>query len=148
MTALAKETTGSIRVVNKDKRPLAANVKAIKGGVVACNSAGYYCPSTGAATEVVVGARFAETVDNTGGAAGAKSANVKFFRERTLLLQANDAGTPVAIAGRERAVYQLDDQTVTGNDTKSYSGVTYDVTSEGVWVDYSAGPRGPQGEPG
>lgn len=55
----------------------------------------------------------------------------------------------MVVADRERACFQLDDQTVTGDESKPYAGTVYDVvTGEGVWVDYSAGPRGPQGVPG
>ncbi|AKV03186.1 hypothetical protein AKJ09_09849 [Labilithrix luteola] len=135
MAAITTQRDGSIRIVDFDKRPLAAGVVARKGGRVAVNATGFYCPATGAATELVLHAIFVETVDNSGGAAGAKSANVRFFRERTLLLQNNDAGTAVTTAARERVCYQLDDQTVTGDNAKAPAGVVYDVTAEGVWVD-------------
>lgn len=148
MGALTKERPGSIRFVKRDKRPVAANVKCIKGGLVACDADGFYCPATGASTEVNVGARFRETVDNNGGADGAKSVEVEYFREKELFLAENDTGTAVVVADRERPCYAKDDQTVTGDSTKSYAGIVYDVTSEGVWLDASAGPRGPQGEPG
>lgn len=137
----------SIRKVNYDKRPLSANVKAIKGGYVACDANGFYCPATGASTHVNVFARFTETVDNTGGADGAKSANVQFFRERTLFLL-NNGTSALDATDRERPCYVQDDQTVGGDDTKSFGGIVYDVTSEGVWVDQNAGPRGPQGPAG
>lgn len=148
MTALAKEKAGSVRKVTRDRRPISANVKAYKGALAACDSDGFYCPATGATTEVVVG-RFAETVDNTGGADGAKSVDVHFFRERVLFLLANDSGTAVVAADRERECYVLDDQTVTGDDTKGVAGIAYDVTSEGVWVEIgNRGPQGPQGPQG
>jgi len=147
MAALDKERRGSIRKVRYDKRPLAASVKAFKGAVAACDADGFYCPATGDPDEVVVG-RFAETVDNTNGSDGAVFANIDFLRDRTLLLEVNDSGTPVTIADRERPCYQLDDQTVTGDDTKSFAGIVYDVTSEGVWVEFPSGPRGPQGPEG
>lgn len=145
MAALTTPRISSIRTVVRDKRPLATNIKAIKGGLAACKSTGFFGPATGAATEVVVG-RFTETVDNTGGANGAKKADIDHFRERTAFLAVND-GTVLA-ADRERPCYVADDQTATSDDTKSYAGVVYDVTDEGVWIDVSAGPRGPQGDPG
>lgn len=124
MTALStKERVGSIRVVRREQRPLAASIKAIKGGLAACDADGFYCPATGATTEVVVG-RFTETVDNTAGADGAKKAEIDFFRERTLFLLVNDTGTAVLVADRERACYVLDDQTVTGDDTQGVAGIT------------------------
>lgn len=148
MSAIATQRDGSIRVIDYDKRPLSAGVVARKGGRVAVDASGFYKPATGAATELVLHARFAETVDNSSGANGAKSANVQFLRERTLLLQENDTGTAVTASARERECYQLNDQTVTGDATKAYAGVVYDVTPEGVWVDDGGGPRGPQGLPG
>lgn len=149
MSALTKERASSMRVIRRDRRPISANVKAIKGGLAACDSDGFYCPATGAATEVVVG-KFTETVDNTGGLDGAKKVEVDFLRDRTVFLVNNDGGTAVVVADRERSCFALDDQTATGDDTKAVLGVTYDVvTNEGVWVEIgNRGPQGPQGEPG
>jgi len=146
--ALTAARATSFRKITEDLRPISANVKAIKGGRVACDADGFYCPATGDATEVVVDGVFAETVDNTGGLDAAKNVNVRFLRERTVLLQKNDAGTAVVVADRERPGYQLNDETITGDDTKAFGGVVYDVTSEGVWIEVGSGPRGPQGEPG
>lgn len=146
MTALIRERVGSVREVTRDKRPLAANAKVFKGAlavaVVAGASRGFYKQGAAAAGLVVVG-RFAETVDNTGGADGAVSAEIHFFRERHLLLMVNDGGTAVVAADREQPCFVLDDQTVTGAmSTNSRAGIVYDVTTEGVWVE-----QGPASEP-
>lgn len=125
----------SERVLTRDKRPLAANVKAIKGVMAACTTAGYFQPATGGAGEIVVGF-FYETIDNTGGAAGAKVADIHFIRERGLVLLANNASAPVTIASRERPISLLDNQTATVATPTAGEGVRcYDVTTEGVWVE-------------
>lgn len=143
MTALSKErVNGAIRFVRRDVRPLAANVKVLQGAlavaVLGGSDRGHYKQGMPGAGLVAVG-RFTETVDNTGGAVGAKSAEIEFFRDRTLFLLKNDAGTAVVAADRESACYVLDDQTVTGaGNGNSRGGTVYDVTTEGVWVEIDA----------
>lgn len=135
MSALTKERAGSERVLNRDKRPVAANVKCIKGGLAQMNATGFIKPATATAGDPVVG-YFYETVDNTGGAAGAKLVDVHYFRERVVRLFANDGGAPVTVARRERTASILDDQTVTLATPAAGDGVrVYDVTTEGVWVE-------------
>lgn len=132
---LAKARPGSVRSVNFDLRPLAAAVSVFKGGLAAC-VAGFYKPASGDPAEVVVG-RFYENVDNSAGAAGDKSANVQFFRERNLMLVDNDGDAPVVVANREGPCSFLDDHSATLFATGKGSGATvYDVTSEGVWVEF------------
>jgi hypothetical protein len=147
MTALVDTRASSFKTVVRDLRPLATGVKAIKGGLAACKVTGFFGPATGDPDEVIVG-RFYETVDNTTGANGAKSANVDHFRERTVFLLVNASVAPVTVTSRERACYAEDDQTVSADDGATFCGVVYDVTNEGVWVEMGAGPRGPQGEAG
>jgi hypothetical protein len=141
MTALVRNKTGSKRAVDRDKRPLAADAKVWQGALAACiisgTGKGYYAPADDSLIAVTVG-RFVESVDNTGGAAGALSAQVEFFRERWLYLLANDTGTPVVVADRESNCYVLDDQTVSGTVSTSIAGPVYDVVSEGVWVEVGA----------
>ena len=132
--ALSSERMTSIRKINRDKRPLTGGVKAIKGGRVACMADGYYGPVTGAAGEIVTNGIFHETVDNTAGADGAKSAEVLWLEERTLLLQKNGTST-LDVTDRERPCYAVDDETVDGDNTAPVAGTVYDVTTEGVWVD-------------
>ncbi len=135
MTALAKDRAGSERSLNRDKRPVLANVKCIKGGLAQMSATGYIKPATSTAGDPVVG-YFYETVDNTGGASGAKLVDVHYFRERVVRLYANDGAAPVTIARRERTCSILDDQTVTLATPAAGDGMrVYDVTSEGVWVE-------------
>ncbi len=135
MAALIKDRTGSERVINRDKRPVAAGVKCIKGGLAAMNATGYVQPASATVGNPVVG-YFYETVDNTAGGAGAKLADVHYFKERAVRLYANDTGAPVTVARRERMASILDDQTVTLATPAAGDGVrVYDVTTEGVWVE-------------
>lgn len=133
---LTKGFSSALRSVNRDKRQLAANTKVWAGGLAAMNASGYVQPATGAATETVIGF-FYESVDNTGGAAGALSVDVHYGRERWLRLYDNDTGAPLSIADREKPCTVLDDHTVTAHDgTKSNAGTVYDVTTEGVWIEF------------
>lgn len=135
MAALTKDRTGSERVINRDKRPVAAAVKCIKGGLAAMNAAGFIQPASATAGNPVVG-YFYETVDNTAGANGAKLVDVHYFKERAVRLYANDGVAPVTIARRERTASILDDQTITLATPAAGDGVrVYDVTSEGVWAE-------------
>lgn len=137
MTAATKPRGMSERSVNRDRRPLAANAVVKKGWLAACDANGYYGPATGAQTEVVVG-RFYEDADNTGGANGAKLADIQFPQERWLWLWENDGTNPVTIASRERLCSVKDNQTMRVYvGTSSVGGIVYDVTSEGVWVEGS-----------
>lgn len=134
MTALARERAGSVRAVTRDLRPVAANVKIHKGALIAC-TAGFYGPAAAGTGKRIVG-RAAQSVDNTGGAAGALSVDVHFFYERDLFLLVNSGVNAVTAAMRETVCYAEDDQTVGSLDTGfSVCGIIYDVTTEGVWVE-------------
>lgn len=134
MAALTKERVGSVRAVTRDLRPMAAAVKAWKGGLVAAK-AGFYKPAIAEAGARLVG-RFAQTKDNTGGAAGAVSVDVHFFQERNIHLCDNSAVNAVTAAMRETVCYFEDDHTVGSLATAmSVAGIVYDVTAEGVWVE-------------
>jgi hypothetical protein len=136
MAALTKARSASVRMLRYDKRPLAANAKVFKGALAVCDTAsGYYKPGAAGTGLIPVG-RFYEDVDNSGGAAGAKSANVQFFRDRVVLLLDNDTATTLLASQREQDCFMLDDHTVTGaSQGNSRAGIIYDVTPEGVWVE-------------
>lgn len=132
---LTKPRGNSVKAVNRDKRPLAAGIKVWKGGLAAC-VAGFYQAASGDPNEVVVG-RFYDSVDNSTGAAGDKSCDIEFPRERNLMLLDNDGTAPVVIANREQPCSILDDHTATLFTVGAGSGVTvYDVTAEGVWIEF------------
>ncbi len=134
MTAALKARPGSERSVNRDRRPLAANAIVKKGWVAVCKADGFFAPATGTAGEVVVG-RFYEDVDNTGGANGAKLADVQYGRERWLWLYENDGANPVLAAHRENLCSAVDNQTFRAYVAGRADAIVYDVTSEGVWVE-------------
>lgn len=138
MAALVSQKGNAIQTYKRGRRQLAANVKAIKGGLAVCVG-GYYRPATGALGEIAKG-RFTETVDNLGGAAGAKSAEVEFPYERTVMLFANDGTNPLVVADREKVCSIVDDQTVRAYTAgASDAGICFDVTSEGAWVEIDMG---------
>lgn len=144
MTALAKaRTDGSRRVIQRDKRPLAANAKVYRGALAVAflsgASSGYF--TQGQAGDIVAVGRYTEDVDNTGGADGALSAEIEFFTDRWVFLLKNDTVSAVVVADRESACFVLDDQTVThAANGNGVAGVVYDVTSDGVWVEIRERP--------
>lgn len=142
MTALAAIRASSIKEVTRERRPLAANAKVWQGALAACIVGGVGVTSSGffkqgvSTDNAVVRGRFAETVDNTGGADGVSSADIHFTRERHLFLVNNDPGGGALVAAdREGLCYVLDDQTVTKTVGLNVAGIVYDVTTEGVWIE-------------
>jgi hypothetical protein len=151
MAALTKPRIGSLRVITRDKRPLAANAKVFQGAlavaILSGPSGGYY--AQGQAGSVVAVGRFKDTVDNTGGANGALSAEIEFFKERWIYLLDNDTASAVVVGDRENGCYILDDHTVThASGGNGPAGVVYDVTAEGIWVEVRAPLPGLSGLPG
>lgn len=113
--------------------PVAANVKCLKGGL-AVVEAGNATPGKVAAAVIALG-RFAETVDNTGGAAGAAVVRI----EQGTFLFANSATDPVAAADFGKACYVEDDQTVSKTsaaNARSLAGIVRGVEPAGVWVEF------------
>lgn len=144
MTTLAADKPTSIKVVNREKRPLAANAKVFKNGLACALIGGAnrgFCKQAATLDVGIIVGRFAEAVDNTGGANGDKSADVIFSRERTMQLFVNDTGTALVAADRESLCQTLDDQTVTGAASGPTAGIVYDVTTEGVWVEVDKADR-------
>jgi hypothetical protein len=145
MTAMTKARTKSVRIISRERRPLAANAKVFANALAVCAvegaARGFYQQADAGASFVAVG-YFREDVDNTGGANGAKLAEIEYFRDRKVILVENDEDTAVLAADREQVCYLLDDQTATGDPTgASEGGVTYDVTSEGVWLEVLGLPK-------
>lgn len=109
--------------------PVKANTKVWQGSLVVLD-AGYAAPGR-AATGLQALGRAAETVDNTGGAAGDKWVKV----EPGVFRWANFDS--IAQADRGQLAYVVDDQTVAkadGSGTRSIAGTIMDVDSSGVWV--------------
>lgn len=115
-------------------RDVAANVR-IFAGTLVCLAAGYATPG-GTGVALVADGRAEESVDNTGGAAGATRVLVK----KGIFRFSNSAGAD-AITRTEigKAVFVLDDQTVArtdGSGTRAAAGRVFDVDAQGVWVTF------------
>lgn len=136
MTALTKDRDTREKGKTIYSLGVAANVKILAGSLVALNAAGYAVPGSTATTLKGFG-RAEETVDNTGGAAGAVNVNVK----KGVFQFANSASTDeITIAEVKTDCYIVDDQTVAktnGTNTRSIAGKVDSVDAGGVWVDFN-----------
>lgn len=134
MSAATKARPQSKRAVDYITLGAAANAVMYGGTAGASNASGYGVPVT-ATTGLIVWGKVRSTVDNTGGANGAKNVVIDLGREIEVWLFANDTGTAITRADIGTSPYWLDNQTVTGDSTgHSQGGTVYEVTSEGVWV--------------
>lgn len=110
---------------------VAANAVIHAGALVVANATGYAAPGSAAANLTYLG-RAEEAVDNTGGADGAKTIQVR--RGRAFKF-ANKAGDLVTQALVGKACYIEDDQTVRATAAgTSAAGIVLGVESDGVWV--------------
>ncbi len=120
---------------------LAAAAVAYPGGIIALNSSGYGVAASDAAGLVVIG-RCEVAADNTTGAAGALTTNVK----RGVFRFTNSANNPVAEANIGSACYVESDSVVaTATTYKLPAGIVIDVDPDGsgVWVDMTRIPGQP-----
>lgn len=131
MTALAKDRNTPARDGRVLSYLLGAGKKVFAGSIVVLTG-GYAEAGTAAASLKAVG-RANESVDNTGGAAGAKSVLV----ERGVFLFANDGTITQADVGG--TCYIVDDQTVAraagADPVKSAAGTIRGLEAGGVWVE-------------
>lgn len=116
-------------------RDIAADTKIFAGALVCLSATGYATPGATAATLVADGVA-QETVDNTGGAAAAKTVKVHKGCFRFANSASTDAITRAEIGDD---CFIVDDQTVAktnGGDpvTRSKAGRIMDVDAVGVWV--------------
>lgn len=112
---------------------LAANAKVFAGGIAVANASGYGAAGSTALNLTYLGC-WHESVDNTGGANGAKSALV---RRRKAFKWKNHAADLVTQAELGKACYIVDDETVAktnGTNTRSAAGLVIMIESDGVWV--------------
>lgn len=113
--------------------PVAAATSILKGTIVCDNGSGYATPGVTSTTLIVVGIAD-ESVDNSGGAAGALSVPV---RRGCFRLENSSAGDAIAIAERFDECWLVDNQTVAktnGGATRVRAGIIFDVDAYGVWV--------------
>jgi len=114
--------------------PVAASAVIFAGALVVANANGYGAPGSVATTHTYLG-RADEAVDNTGGANGAKTVNV---RRGKAFKWKNSSGDPVTQASLGKTVYIEDDETVSATDgtgTQSAAGKMILLESDGVWVE-------------
>lgn len=113
---------------------MAASMLIYAGALTAVSATGFATKGAVATTLKAFG-RAEETVDNTGGAAGAKSIRVKtgLFRWAN-----SSAGDLITIADIGNDCFILDDQTVAktnGTNTRSRAGKVVFVDADGVYVE-------------
>lgn len=136
MAALTSERAQKPFSIKKIRLPMGANFKAWKGGIVCFDSAnpGYVYKGKASTTLTRIGV-FAETVDNTGGSAGALLVNVELDKEIWCQFFANDSSVTSAALGTD--VYIADDHTVTTTSSgNSKAGRCWAVDSQlGVAVE-------------
>ena len=104
------------------------------GGSLGCfNAAGYLVPGSTSTTLKAAG-RIEKQVDNSAGAAGAKTAK---YRPGTYRFGNSSAADLITIAEIGTDCFIVDDQTVaktSGSSTRSIAGKVVAVDSLGVWV--------------
>lgn len=133
MAALTQDRMATVERngVTLFRHPVAANVKIFAGALVVLDAAGDAKPAV-TATGLKGAGRAEEQVDNTGGAAGAVTVEVK----RGCFRWANDGSVTRAHIGA--SAYAVDDQTVAATDgtgTRSAVGTIRDLDAQGVWVE-------------
>jgi hypothetical protein len=114
------------------KLPVKANTKIFAGSLVVVD-AGYAAPGR-TATGLITAGRAEATVDNTGGSAGAKVAEI---RRGVFKFNNSSAGDAIAQADVGKVCYIVDDQTValtSDSSARSRAGMIYQVESDGVLV--------------
>lgn len=133
MTALASDRNTPERAGDEFVYPVAADAVIYAGAIVMLNASGDATQGATATGQLCVG-RAEEQVDNTGGAAGAKTVKVRKGVFRWANSAAGDAITKAEIGD---TCYIVDDQTVAktdGTGTRSAAGKIVDVDADGVWV--------------
>lgn len=117
--------------------PAAAAVKVFAGGIAAIDASGNITKGATSATLRGVG-RIEESVDNTGGGAGAQRIQ---YRKGVFPYNNSAGGDEITRADIGKPCYLVDDETVAktaapveSNPTRGVAGIVDDITSDGVWV--------------
>lgn len=134
MTAATKDRDTQELGGRRRAAPIAANVKCYAGTLACIDASGNMTKGATATTLKCVGV-FKQPYDNTGGAAGAFTAEAE---QGVFGPFANSASTDaIALKDVQSACYIVDDQTVAltnGSNTRSVAGTIYHVDASGVWV--------------
>lgn len=135
MAALTEGRTTKSRELKTVARGVLAGVKIFEGALTVITAAGYAKPGVTGLNFKSQG-RAKGTVDNTGGANGAKTVEI----DRGCFQYANSAaGDLITIADIGATAYVVDDQTVAktdGGGTRSAAGEIIDVEATGVWIKF------------
>jgi len=118
------------------KLALAAATLIYAGSIACRNAAGNAVPGATATTLKALGVA-EERVDNSAGAAGDKSVQI---RKGVFRFTNSAAADEVTIADLGNDCYIVDDQTVAktnGTNTRSVAGKVFDVDADGVWVAFA-----------
>jgi len=136
MAALTAPRNTPQAIPEKRTVPVAANARIFQGALVQINNAGFAVPGSATAANVAIG-RAEQPADNTGGANGAISIDVK----RGVFRFANSAaGDLIARTEIGKTVYVVDDQTVAKTNNagaRPAAGICFDVDAQGVWVEFA-----------
>lgn len=133
MVALTADRNTPERDGRTFEYPVAASIKLFSGAMVMLDASGNATKGAAATGQVAVG-RAEATVDNSAGAAAAKTVPVRAGVFRFANSAAGDAVTKAEIGD---TCYIADDQTVAktdGSSTRSAAGTIVDVDAQGVWV--------------
>jgi len=103
---------GKDAVIELLKVPLKANAKVWAGGLAATDASGYGIEATGATGQTIIGI-WEQSIDNTGGANGDKTGEV---RRGTFAFNNSTAGDAITQADFTKVVYVADDNTVAKTD--------------------------------
>ena len=116
--------------------PLKGNVAVRRGALGVLDADGNAQPGMEAANLTVAGIAM-ESVDNKGGADGARSAS--FMRGKDWHFLSNDNADPVTRSHLNQPCYVVDDETVSGShkgNARSQAGLVRDLGTHGVWVEF------------
>jgi hypothetical protein len=105
------------------------------GALVALDTAGNARPARTSTTDKVIGMNAGDRVDNTTGAAGAKTITVR--NDRLVRVANSSAGDLIALLDVGGDCYAVDDQTVAktnGTNTRVRAGTVCGVDANGVFV--------------
>ncbi|MDA8483599.1 hypothetical protein NNO07_10995 [Pseudomonas resinovorans] len=132
MTALTRDRNTPYQDAAVLPVPMAAGIRIHAGALVVANATGYAEPGSTAVGISYLG-RAEEAVDNTNGADGARTVQV---RRKLAFKWANDGS--ITQAHLMNTAYIVDDQTVAATDdtgTRSAAGRIVGIESDGVWVE-------------
>jgi hypothetical protein len=144
MAQLQGERPGRVEIIHRFKAELQADAKVFAGSAAVIDIApgagkGYYKAAV-AAEDLVARGRFTETVDNTGGANGAKKAEIELLKPIYVIRWDNSTTTPCAKSDRGSPGYYESDHEVTpdaapGGISVSEAGRIFDIAGNKVLVE-------------